>query len=276
MPFNTPHTMPPAPLPPDIQQEAIQAVQAYIGKAYEPGQLPPFLSTSLRSGSLPLLALIRILGDYLTSEDERIRSQGVQLLAQVVLDLSESERHLFDKQTVKTLSAFFAEKVQDASNVAASIARATNSSDKVVPATAPSYRVKAIPEGTEMLTATLQALTKLVHLDGFGSEQTQQVARAIINHTTPRDHPQLVRFFIYGVIDALLAARRKSLKSMGKEFLKGYIQLAEGEKDPRNLMYLFAMDRVLLIEWELDLELAEVSTHDKQPETFVLLTRFPS
>lgn len=44
---------------------------------------------------------------------------------------------------------------------------------------------------------------------------------------------------------------------MGKPFLKGYVDLAEGEKDPRNLMYLFTMDRVILIEWELDAELAE-------------------
>jgi DNA repair/transcription protein MET18/MMS19 len=46
---------------------------------------------------------------------------------------------------------------------------------------------------------------------------------------------------------------------MGKPFLKGYVSLAEGEKDPRNLMYLFTMNRVILIEWELDEELAEVS-----------------
>lgn len=246
---------------------AVQAVQAYIGKAFEPGQLPPTLSESLQSGALSLLQLIRILGEYLTSEDEQIRSMGVELLAQVVLDLAPDSAnvsgaaspHLFDKQTVKTLANFFAEKLEDGSNVAASIARSTNSADKVVPATAPSYRFKAVPEGSEMLASALQALTKLAHLDGFGNEQTKTVASAVIHHTTPRDHPQAMRFFIYSVVDALLATHRSALKSMGKAFLKGYVQLAEGEKDPRNLMYLFAMDRVMMIEWELDTELAEVS-----------------
>lgn len=37
---------------------------------------------------------------------------------------------------------------------------------------------------------------------------------------------------------------------MGKEFLDGYIILAEGEKDPRNLLLAFAIARVLLIEFE--------------------------
>ena len=38
---------------------------------------------------------------------------------------------------------------------------------------------------------------------------------------------------------------------MNEEFLAGYINLAEGEKDPRNLLLAFAIDRVLLIEFDI-------------------------
>ena len=38
---------------------------------------------------------------------------------------------------------------------------------------------------------------------------------------------------------------------MGKEFLSGYATLAEGEKDPRNLMAAFAIARVVLIEFDI-------------------------
>ena len=38
---------------------------------------------------------------------------------------------------------------------------------------------------------------------------------------------------------------------MGDEFIRGYIHLAEGEKDPRNLLLAFAIDRVLLIEFNV-------------------------
>jgi hypothetical protein len=41
------------------------------------------------------------------------------------------------------------------------------------------------------------------------------------------------------------------LKSKGKEFVEGYISLAEGEKDPRNLMIAFAVARVIVIEFDI-------------------------
>ncbi len=37
---------------------------------------------------------------------------------------------------------------------------------------------------------------------------------------------------------------------MGSDFISGYIGLAEGEKDPRNLLLAFAIARVLLIEFD--------------------------
>jgi DNA repair/transcription protein MET18/MMS19 len=38
---------------------------------------------------------------------------------------------------------------------------------------------------------------------------------------------------------------------MGDRFLSGYIALADGEKDPRNLMITFAIARVLAIEFDI-------------------------
>ena len=41
------------------------------------------------------------------------------------------------------------------------------------------------------------------------------------------------------------------LKSMGEQFLSSYIALADGEKDPRNLMVAFAIARVLALEFDI-------------------------
>lgn len=38
---------------------------------------------------------------------------------------------------------------------------------------------------------------------------------------------------------------------MEKEFLAGYLNIADGEKDPRNLLLAFSIDRVLLIEFDV-------------------------
>lgn len=42
-----------------------------------------------------------------------------------------------------------------------------------------------------------------------------------------------------------------ALTNLGAEFLDGYVALAEGEKDPRNLLLAFAIARVLLIEFDV-------------------------
>lgn len=171
------------------QESVIKAVQAYIAQAYEAGTLPPPLLAAFQSSSLTLLQLIRILGEYLTSEEERVRSRGVELLSQVIVDLAPGEKEgadgsiapiptLFDRQAVRTLTIFLADKLEDGSNVAALIAKETNASDKVTPGSAPSYRFKAIPEGTEMLACSLKALKKLARLDGFGSGEAKAVAQA--------------------------------------------------------------------------------------------------
>jgi DNA repair/transcription protein MET18/MMS19 len=49
-----------------------------------------------------------------------------------------------------------------------------------------------------------------------------------------------------------------ALKDSGSEFLSNYIRLAEGEKDPRNLMLAFAIDRVIGVEFDISAH-AEVS-----------------
>jgi len=38
---------------------------------------------------------------------------------------------------------------------------------------------------------------------------------------------------------------------MGKSFITKYVALADGEKDPRNLLVAFAIARVILIEFDI-------------------------
>jgi DNA repair/transcription protein MET18/MMS19 len=38
---------------------------------------------------------------------------------------------------------------------------------------------------------------------------------------------------------------------MGKEFIMGYLDLAENEKDPRNLLLAFAITHVVILEFDI-------------------------
>jgi DNA repair/transcription protein MET18/MMS19 len=42
-----------------------------------------------------------------------------------------------------------------------------------------------------------------------------------------------------------------ALQALGPSFIKGYIDIANGEKDPRNLLVAFALDRVILLEFDV-------------------------
>lgn len=78
---------------------------------------------------------------------------------------------------------------------------------------------------------------------------------------------------VYQIFDSFLASHRNgmfllvlhrdrtdtiALKSMGADFLNSYTKMVDGEKDPRNLMLLFAMDRVILLEFDIS-QMVEVS-----------------
>ncbi len=42
-----------------------------------------------------------------------------------------------------------------------------------------------------------------------------------------------------------------AFKTMGDDFVSSYVKLAEGEKDPRNLLLAFSIDHVILVEFDI-------------------------
>ena len=38
---------------------------------------------------------------------------------------------------------------------------------------------------------------------------------------------------------------------MGDDFIVGFTDLVSGEKDPRNLMIVFSMIKVVIVEWDI-------------------------
>lgn len=64
-------------------------------------------------------------------------------------------------------------------------------------------------------------------------------------------HTQAVRHQVYKLVDSFLTHHRQALKNMGSEFITTYSDMVDGEKDPRNLMLLFQLDRVILLEFDV-------------------------
>ena len=63
--------------------------------------------------------------------------------------------------------------------------------------------------------------------------------------------PPSQRFQILELLNALMANHRASVRSLGPESLVGIVDLVSGEKDPRNLMMVFSMLHVIMVEWDI-------------------------
>ncbi|KAJ3521011.1 hypothetical protein NMY22_g12497 [Coprinellus aureogranulatus] len=172
------------------------------------------IAADITNGQTTLLNVVKALGEYLVSEENGLRSKGVELLSLVLGKLAPDS---LNRPAVRTLANFFSDKLDDA--------------DTIIPA--------------------LQGLVTLVSFSAFGAAEATTVIEGLLRHVKMKALTQNHRFKVFSIIDSVMAKHRDVLKGMGTRFLDGYVSLCEGEKDPRNLVLVFAMDRVILIEFDI-------------------------
>ncbi|EGN92276.1 hypothetical protein SERLA73DRAFT_99542 [Serpula lacrymans var. lacrymans S7.3] len=170
--------------------------------------------SGISNGQIALLDIVKALGEYLTSEEDSLRTKGVNFLSSVVGTYPPDK---LNRQAVRVLVAFYRSKLED----------------------------------TETITPALKGLSFLVKSPACNSTDALDILSSIFAHVKMNVLVQSTRFFVFSVVDTLLANHRDALKDMGKPFFSGYIGLAEGEKDPRNLLIAFTIARVLLTEFDL-------------------------
>jgi hypothetical protein len=183
---------------------------------------------------MSLTALIEHLAEPLTSPDDMARSRGTELLAQVLQSMvnqsidynlyHSSMSHHFPTYTqhdreipnaqLTVLLQFFTARVDDYNGV-----------DGVVRGLVALYRRGARPV--------------------TGGEAACATARAVFNQVRVQALAQGTRYLFFQLFEMLLddAVVRDEL---GGEFVHGFVQAIDGEKDPRNLMLAFTLvDRVM-------------------------------
>ncbi|KAI3623161.1 hypothetical protein CBS14141_003944 [Malassezia furfur] len=255
------------------------AIAAYVQGTL--ADVPPSVLDDVATEQISLLDVVRMLGPHLTSESDATRTLAVTLLSRVVVHLTDAApaHPQLTRQVIRTLTAFFSEKLTDATQIASAAAREHNDGH-LVPATAPIGAQQKAEQRTlalsQMLVACLEALLALsgagfdhdapLGRDHFGGQDACVVSRALFGALELRNHPQPLRHTAIRLLDSLVARNRAALLTMrrpadgadaaegppGSGFVAGYAQLVGGEKDPRNLLVLFGIARVLLLEWEMD------------------------
>ncbi|NXM29852.1 MMS19 protein, partial [Oxyruncus cristatus] len=163
----------------------------------------------VKDGKWTVLQLVEALGFCLENTDPRTRGRGIQLLSQVLLQCYS----LLQEKEVLHLVLFYESRLQDHHLVIPSV---------------------------------LQGLRALSMCEVLSPGLAVSVLKAIFQEVHVQSLLQLDRHTVYSIITNFMSTREEELKGLGADFTFGFIQVMDGEKDPRNLLVAFQIVRDLI------------------------------
>ncbi|WVR08275.1 hypothetical protein IAU60_005322 [Kwoniella sp. DSM 27419] len=175
---------------------------------------PKELLDGVNHGQVGLLEIIKALGEYLTSTEDEVRLKGLTFLSNLLKVTTPGK---INRQATQTLTNFYISKLDD----------------------------------FDSLPPALQGLTVLSKLPTFDDGAAVEVYQGLVENVNMKSYAQAIRHSVYVLFDSLLATHRAALKGTGTAFINSYTKMVDGEKDPRNLMLLFSIDRVILLEFDV-------------------------
>lgn len=81
---------------------------------------------------------------------------------------------------------------------------------------------------------------------GISAEMASLIPKAIFEELAVQNYIQTTRHYVFEVFHRLLVMHPRVCEEMGLEFLSGYIQAIDGEKDPRNLLLIFKITQMVI------------------------------
>uniref|UniRef100_A0A8U7MNP9 MMS19 nucleotide excision repair protein n=1 Tax=Corvus moneduloides TaxID=1196302 RepID=A0A8U7MNP9_CORMO len=167
------------------------------------------VAAGVKDGRWTVLQLVEALGFCLENTDPRMRGRGIQLLSQVLLQCYS----LLQEKEVLHLVLFYESRLQDHHLVIPSV---------------------------------LQGLRALSMCEVLSPGLAVSVLKAIFQEVHVQSLMQLDRHTVYSIITNFMSTREEELKGLGADFTFGFIQVMDGEKDPRNLLVAFQIVRDLI------------------------------
>ncbi|KAJ2493632.1 hypothetical protein IWW37_000498 [Coemansia sp. RSA 2050] len=160
------------------------------------------LVTQISGGDISLLELVQALGEYLASEEASRRSKGVNVLSDVLADLPEEA---IPAIAISKLVQFFSSRLADATCV------------------------------PHILTAVLA----LMQQPSFTGKFATDILGALLREVHVQSFQYSTRRAAYQLVDLAIQRHPEAVAKMGDDFVLGYAQMLDGEKDPRALMLAF-------------------------------------
>ncbi|KAJ5404228.1 hypothetical protein N7509_004099 [Penicillium cosmopolitanum] len=188
------------------------------------------VAQDLESKKITLIEIVQQLGEYINDEDPILRGKAVSFLTSVIKSLPPK---YLSRQQIQVLTTFFCDRVEDGGAIA--------------------------------------GLDTLQRLDRFTKDLAINTAHALFsNFQDLQSRSQSQRFQVYQLLNELMLKHRKALRDMEEISLVGVVDIMTGEKDPRNLMVVFSILKVVMMEWDIShyVELLFDSVYNYFPITF--------
>uniref|UniRef100_A0A8D0AX53 MMS19 nucleotide excision repair protein n=1 Tax=Sander lucioperca TaxID=283035 RepID=A0A8D0AX53_SANLU len=167
-------------------------------------------ATGVKDGKFTVLQLVEALGQSLTSSQSHTRARGVQLLSEVLQECYGS----LTETEVEVLIAFYENRLKDHYVITPPVLQGLGALTKCT----------VLPPGSAV--SMLRSLFQDVHVQSLMLTERACVYKMLIN---------------------LMATREAELKGLGADFVFGFVQSMDGERDPRNLLLAFQIAKNIVL-----------------------------
>ncbi|XP_030765522.1 MMS19 nucleotide excision repair protein homolog [Sitophilus oryzae] len=109
-----------------------------------------------------------------------------------------------------------------------------------------SYFSEKLKDHHQVATSALKGVYALINIQHIPNESVVHLLTTLFNHITCQQQQQPDRYLIYEIYETVLNKHINVVESMGIDFVYGVISSIDGERDPKNLIYLFKWLQVFL------------------------------
>lgn len=160
----------------------------------------------IESHQIKLLDLVKALGDYLTADDDLLRPKATMCLSQT---LDQMPKTALTKHDIQVLIGFYISKLED---------------------------IKSTKE-------SLIGLNTLIKMDQFPQVNIKVILTTLEDQYQSNQHLASTRFFTFDILENLFTFYQSTVEKFSKQFINAFIHIASGEKDPKNLLKSFDLNR---------------------------------
>lgn len=171
------------------------------------------IAQAIEADKTTLLDLVGILGEYLTQENDSVRSRGTECLAETLKRVSPSK---LTKAQVSVTCEFLCDRIDDEVSLAHVVA----------------------------------GLMSVINMEAFSKTSVDTILDSAVK-INMRKHNQSTRYAVFQLLELILTKFGAFLKTKGTKFIDTFVHLTTGEKDPRNLLISFNISNKILHEFDI-------------------------